>query len=296
MLLKNEQTFRPDDLPKKTKKPQYYKLSKKTWNPLNKCWDIKAGFHMDPFYFATIDEENVTIQYALTYQKREKGGAIFTPVEISLNKHGELVVPGENVELRWFLDHHPYNADNVKAGAEKWFYLEDLAKEAEPIVARGTQRAKALELIYNEDTGLTYAQRRNLGRAMYPPIPKVDDLSPKELQVELEKRALKSKEDLNTFLRIAQSPDVKYRALVHNAIKYGVLIQSYEHMGYFFCDSEGNAITDKRICNVPPSSEDPVNDIVQHLIDDKNKDVLKLITDQVKDKKQKEKEQEEAVA
>lgn len=276
----DHQPYKPSDLPKKEKdvnKVFIFKIwkTKKRWNELNQQWDIPAGFHCDMFYIL----EGREIRFATTATP-VKGGKVYNPVDFTLDGKGEKIVNGQDVEFLWFMRNHPYCGENaIKRNAIPWFYEEDLEKEAEPLVAKGQTRARALELVFSKETGLQLEQMRVVGRSLYPPIPNVDTISKPELVIALEKRA---NADPELFIQTVDSPLLKQKSILHGAEKSGIIAYVPANLGWFFCDATGEMMPDQRICPVRGGEVNPMQVLAMYLEKEDKMDHFATIEKQAK--------------
>ncbi len=279
-LYKDHQPYGPSDLPKKEKdknKVFIFKIwkTRKRWNELNQQWDIPAGFHCDMFYIL----DGAEIRFATTATPA-KGGKVYNPVEFSLDGKGEIIVNGQDIQFLWFLRNHPYCGENaIKRNVIPWFYEENLEKEAEPLVAKGQIRARALELVFSKETGLTEEEMRSVGRAIYPPVANIDTISKPELVMALEKRANANPEQ---FIQTVDSPLLQKKSILHGAQKLKVIAYVPENLGWFFCDATGEMMPDQRICPVRGGEVDPMQVLTMYLKEEDKMDHFSTIEKQAK--------------
>jgi len=206
---------------------RYMRERKKTEKGDKRRFDSPTSFDIEPFfnYVDPDTQDTCQIRYFKTSKMINQGGVSvpdYSPYEIEFPTSTKVFVKRNELDLAWFLYHHPRQATSPYNTKEKpsFFYLEDLAKDAEIKANKGKTRASVTAAIWGDD-GLKEAEARKI--LMSYGHGNVDSLTEDQVRVELETRALVDMKSSTYFLTQTVGKTVEIKAAIQEAADLKVI-------------------------------------------------------------------------
>lgn len=252
------------------------KMIKKNPHPKNKNRiDAPRSFSFDSIYNIVDKKGNsVTIRYYENKKERRSAAGVFPeylPASIAFPQSTQIVVPRRNVDLFYFLYHHPRNANSPYRDKTRspWFYLEDKAADAKGKANKAKTLQKALEKIWGSQHGLTKDEALSILKSHN--FPKADQLTDDEVRMKLDPIARKDPEG---FIRGTGGASMKIRTAIQEAIDEEVIKHSTRQKGWFYTTPDGTLAG--LLTGVAPA-HDPFEKLTEFLMGIDQNDNLSVI-------------------